>query len=206
MGAGVLDRPRRCGDHPRGAIPRRGIRRPVGTGRHSPAARRRGRRRCCRCGSDPGPGTGRAAAPASTDRLSAPPPAPRPRGQPQPCGLGMRAPIPHHPSGLEPAGNPRRDGHAKRDSRSSPAHQPTRKRTRRPGLARPSAREDPPARPAARPAPPTGNAHATAPERRICAQTTGGAHAEFIAGLLDRMTANAETIDWWERATPRRHP
>jgi hypothetical protein len=33
----------------------------------------------------------------------------------------------------------------------------------------------------------------------------GGAHAEFIAGLLDRMTADSETIDWWERAAPRRH-
>jgi hypothetical protein len=33
----------------------------------------------------------------------------------------------------------------------------------------------------------------------------GGTHAEFIADLLDRMTAGAEPIDWWERATPRRH-
>jgi hypothetical protein len=33
----------------------------------------------------------------------------------------------------------------------------------------------------------------------------GGAHTEFIAGLLDRMTADAETIDWWERAAPLRH-
>jgi len=30
-------------------------------------------------------------------------------------------------------------------------------------------------------------------------------HAEFIAGLLDRMTTRAKAIDWWERATPRRH-
>jgi hypothetical protein len=28
-------------------------------------------------------------------------------------------------------------------------------------------------------------------------------HAGFIAGLLDRMAADAETIDCWERATPR---
>jgi hypothetical protein len=31
----------------------------------------------------------------------------------------------------------------------------------------------------------------------------GETHAEFIAGLLDRMTADAEPIDWRERATPR---
>jgi hypothetical protein len=29
-----------------------------------------------------------------------------------------------------------------------------------------------------------------------------GSHAEFIAGVLDRMADDAETIDWWERATP----
>jgi hypothetical protein len=28
--------------------------------------------------------------------------------------------------------------------------------------------------------------------------------AELIAGVLDRMTADAETIDWWARAAPRR--
>jgi hypothetical protein len=27
-------------------------------------------------------------------------------------------------------------------------------------------------------------------------------HAEFIVGLLDGMSAGAETIDWRERATP----
>jgi arylsulfatase len=37
-----------------------------------------------------------------------------------------------------------------------------------------------------------------------CFARGGGAHAEFIAGLLDRMTADAETIDWWERTAPRR--
>jgi hypothetical protein len=37
---------------------------------------------------------------------------------------------------------------------------------------------------------------------KFCFARGGGAHAEFIAGLLDRMTADAETIDWWERAAP----
>ena len=40
---------------------------------------------------------------------------------------------------------------------------------------------------------------------KFCFARGGGAHAEFIAGLLDRMTADAEAIDWWDRATPRRH-
>ncbi len=40
---------------------------------------------------------------------------------------------------------------------------------------------------------------------KFCFARGGGAHAEFIAGLLDRMTADAETIDWWERAALRRH-
>jgi hypothetical protein len=40
---------------------------------------------------------------------------------------------------------------------------------------------------------------------KFCFARGGGAHAEVIAGLLDRMTAGAEAIDWWERATPRRH-
>ena len=39
---------------------------------------------------------------------------------------------------------------------------------------------------------------------KFCFARGGGAHVEFIAGLLDRMTADAETIDWWERAAPRR--
>ena len=38
---------------------------------------------------------------------------------------------------------------------------------------------------------------------RFCFARGGGSHPEFIAGLLDRMAADAETIDWWERATPR---
>jgi hypothetical protein len=41
---------------------------------------------------------------------------------------------------------------------------------------------------------------------KFCFARGGGAHVEFIVGLLDRMTADAETIDWWERAAPRRHP
>jgi hypothetical protein len=40
---------------------------------------------------------------------------------------------------------------------------------------------------------------------KFCFARGGGTHAEFIAGLLDQMTADAEAIDWWERATPRRH-
>jgi thiamine pyrophosphate-dependent acetolactate synthase large subunit-like protein len=40
---------------------------------------------------------------------------------------------------------------------------------------------------------------------KFCFARGGGAHAEFVADLLDRMTADAEAIDWWERATPRRH-
>jgi hypothetical protein len=39
---------------------------------------------------------------------------------------------------------------------------------------------------------------------KFCFSGGGGSHAEFIAGVLDRMAADAETIDWWERATPRR--
>lgn len=31
----------------------------------------------------------------------------------------------------------------------------------------------------------------------------GGSHDELIASVLDRMAADAETIDWWERSTPR---
>jgi hypothetical protein len=39
---------------------------------------------------------------------------------------------------------------------------------------------------------------------KFCFARGGGAHVEFIAVLLDRMAADAETIDWWERAAPRR--
>ena len=38
---------------------------------------------------------------------------------------------------------------------------------------------------------------------KFCFARGGGSHAEFIAGLLDRVTADAETIDWWKRATRR---
>ena len=40
---------------------------------------------------------------------------------------------------------------------------------------------------------------------KFCFARGSGTHAEFVADLLDRMTAGAEAIDWWERATPRRH-
>ena len=39
---------------------------------------------------------------------------------------------------------------------------------------------------------------------KFCFSRGGGTHAELIAGVLDRMTADAEAIDWWERATPPR--
>ena len=39
---------------------------------------------------------------------------------------------------------------------------------------------------------------------KFCFSRSGGSHDEFIAGSLDRMAADAETIDWWERVTPRR--
>jgi hypothetical protein len=39
---------------------------------------------------------------------------------------------------------------------------------------------------------------------KFCFSGGGGSHAELIAGVLDQMAADAETIDWWERATPRR--
>jgi hypothetical protein len=39
---------------------------------------------------------------------------------------------------------------------------------------------------------------------KFCFSGGGGNHDEFIAGLLDRMVADAETIDWWKRGTPRR--
>jgi hypothetical protein len=39
---------------------------------------------------------------------------------------------------------------------------------------------------------------------KFCFSGGGGSHAEFIAGVLDQMAADAETIDWWERAAPQR--
>jgi hypothetical protein len=46
--------------------------------------------------------------------------------------------------------------------------------------------------------------HAAAELWKFCFARGGGAHAEFIIGLLDRMTADAQTIDWRERSAPRR--
>jgi thiamine pyrophosphate-dependent acetolactate synthase large subunit-like protein len=40
---------------------------------------------------------------------------------------------------------------------------------------------------------------------KFCFACGNGTHAEFIADLFDRMTADTEAIDWWERAAPRRH-
>ena len=40
---------------------------------------------------------------------------------------------------------------------------------------------------------------------KFCFARGGSTHAEFIAELLDRMTADAEAINWWDSATPRRH-
>ena len=39
---------------------------------------------------------------------------------------------------------------------------------------------------------------------KFCFSRGGGTHVELIAGILDRMRADAEAIDWWERATPLR--
>ena len=39
---------------------------------------------------------------------------------------------------------------------------------------------------------------------KFCFAHSGGAHAAFTAGLLDRMTAGAAAMDWWARATPPR--
>jgi hypothetical protein len=38
---------------------------------------------------------------------------------------------------------------------------------------------------------------------KLCFSRGGGSHAEFIASILDRIAADAETINWWERSTPR---
>jgi hypothetical protein len=37
---------------------------------------------------------------------------------------------------------------------------------------------------------------------KFCFARGGDSHAEFIAGLLDDMSAGVATIDWWEHATP----
>jgi hypothetical protein len=46
---------------------------------------------------------------------------------------------------------------------------------------------------------------AAAELRKSCFARGGSAHVELIAGTLDRMTADAETIDWQEHAAPRGH-
>ena len=38
---------------------------------------------------------------------------------------------------------------------------------------------------------------------KFCWSNGGGPHIEMIAHILDRMAADGETIDWWERAAPR---
>lgn len=38
---------------------------------------------------------------------------------------------------------------------------------------------------------------------KFCWSGGGGTHIEMIAHLLDRMTTNGETINWWERVSPR---
>ncbi|HLX51242.1 MAG TPA: hypothetical protein VKS82_23200 [Streptosporangiaceae bacterium] len=40
---------------------------------------------------------------------------------------------------------------------------------------------------------------------KFCFGRSGGTHLEFVADLLDRITADADAIDWWERAAPRQH-
>jgi len=38
---------------------------------------------------------------------------------------------------------------------------------------------------------------------KFCWSGGGGTHIEMIAHVLDRMTTDGETINWWERVTPR---
>jgi hypothetical protein len=40
---------------------------------------------------------------------------------------------------------------------------------------------------------------------KFCFAPGGGTHAQFNADLLDRMTADAQAIDWWDRTARRRH-
>jgi hypothetical protein len=39
---------------------------------------------------------------------------------------------------------------------------------------------------------------------KFCFSPGGGSHAEIVTSSLDPLAADGETIDWWERATPRR--
>jgi hypothetical protein len=38
---------------------------------------------------------------------------------------------------------------------------------------------------------------------KFCWSGGGGTHLEVIAHLLDRMATDGETINWWDRVTPR---
>lgn len=39
---------------------------------------------------------------------------------------------------------------------------------------------------------------------KFCWSGGGGAHTEMTAHMLDQMTTDGETINWWERVSPRR--
>ncbi|MDM3905631.1 hypothetical protein QRB40_07635 [Mycobacterium intracellulare subsp. chimaera] len=39
---------------------------------------------------------------------------------------------------------------------------------------------------------------------KFCWSGGGGTHSEMIAHIIDQMTTNGETINWWERVSPRR--
>jgi hypothetical protein len=41
---------------------------------------------------------------------------------------------------------------------------------------------------------------------KFCFSHRGGTHAEFTIDLLDRMAADGQAVNWWERATPPRPP
>ena len=38
---------------------------------------------------------------------------------------------------------------------------------------------------------------------KFCWSDGGGTHVDIIAHLLDRMSTDGDTINWWERVTPR---
>ena len=38
---------------------------------------------------------------------------------------------------------------------------------------------------------------------KFCWSGSGGTHTEMVAHVLDRMTTDGETINWWERVSPR---
>ncbi|OBJ82580.1 hypothetical protein A9W97_23650 [Mycobacterium gordonae] len=39
---------------------------------------------------------------------------------------------------------------------------------------------------------------------KFCWSGGSGAHIEMIAAILDRMSTDGETINWWERVSPRK--